>query len=191
MPSVARELPLDQATDLPLYSNEDDAALCPVLSARPRTESASADCPVALHLVQEQAMARRPHAALTAAFKPGRTSGRLPHGPIILSNRKPLATLRGAVLYITQLPKDEHDAASTIRRLSGADSLRRSDSIRNSCGTSEIRNYGSAKLGIRLQLAQSCAQSPASENGFFWMQRQGAKKATEISECAQRPKSGK
>jgi hypothetical protein len=30
--------------------------------------------------------------------------------PIILSNRKPLITLRDAALYITTLPKAEHDA---------------------------------------------------------------------------------
>ena len=33
-----------------------------------------------------------------------------PFGPIMLLGRKPLVTLRDAALYITALPKAEHDA---------------------------------------------------------------------------------
>src|SRR5258706_120527 len=85
-------------------------------------------------------------------------------------------TLDVIVVYKVACPAASASSGSAIRRLNGADSSRRLDSIWNSRSTGpKVPNCGSAKPGIRLQLRSDFALNHGRRERNLLMQRQRAK----------------
>jgi hypothetical protein len=75
-----------------------------------------------------------------------------------------------------RLPAASESSGSAIRRLNGADSLRRSDSIRNNCNIGpRSRTTVAQKSKLWAQVWSDFAHKPGRRERNFWMQRQSAK----------------
>jgi DNA invertase Pin-like site-specific DNA recombinase len=78
-----------------------------------------------------------------------------------------------------------------IRRLNGAGSLRRSDSIRNSCNAGpKSRNIVARRSELRVQVRRSSRSSLVAGNGNFRCGDGTPKTASKMRERPQRPRSG-